>query len=152
MRFNLALFNTLLFTAFYGMYFYFFASPFFMAIFMGITLGILYVFFVFTISFSNVSVARLLLTEIFFFTIICISASIMNEIHQMYSLYVIPFYIIFILLLAPIMNIPIIGYAILFIVIHRKLVLEGQYTIENVFPTILPFILGIVYFYTVRIA
>ena len=74
-----------------------------------------------------------------------------NETQQIPSLYYIPLYIIFILLLAPIMNIPILGYVVLLIIIHRKLVLEDQYTIENTFVTILPFMLGIAYLYSVRI-
>ena len=152
MKFNLALFSTLLFVVFYVMHFYFFATPFYVAMFLGITLGILYVFFVFTTSFNSISVVRLLLAELSLLTIICFSAFVMNEIHQMYALYMIPFYVLFILLLAPVMNLPILCYAILFIIIHRKLVSEDQYTIENLFFTMLPLILGIVYLYAVCIA
>jgi len=151
MKLSLVVFNTLILVVFYAMHFYFFASTFFKAIFMGMSLGILYCFFTFTISFNRVYISRLLLAEFSLLTITCFTAFMVNETQQIPSLYYIPLYIIFILLLAPIMNIPILGYVVLLIIIHRKLVLKDQYTFENTTFSILPLMIGIIYWFFVRI-
>lgn len=152
-KITLALFNTSMLTIFYGLFFYFFATPLLISIIISITFGMLYYFFFVTTSFDIASIARLLLAVFVFLTIIFVYSFANDEICQLLSyLPLIPIHIIFLLLLAPVLSIPILSYIVIVIVIHRKLVLEDQYLFSNTFWGIIPFLLGILWFYSVRIA
>ena len=151
MKYFVASFSMLIIAIFYALFFYFFATPIFISIFIGGSFGIVYFWLSFIKPLSIVSLSHLLLAEFMLLLIVFLYSYVMGEAWQLFSLYLLPLHIIFLIFLSPIMTIPILGYVILLIIIHRELISKNQYFFLYTLFGIMPYIVGIVWIYVVRI-